>query len=210
MQPKAILFDAYGTLFDLDSVVANAALCQLWRRTQIELTWRRALMERYEDFWQLTRAALRTAVTQLSITLAPGEFENLIDAWLSPTVFDDARRALNQLQKFPLSILSNGTPAMLEAAIRAGGLESRFAHVISVDSIRTYKPSPRVYALGAEILNLRPAEILFVSSNLWDAEGAKAFGYPVCWCNRSQVSTEAAFLPDFTITALDRIPALLA
>jgi 2-haloacid dehalogenase len=166
-------------------------------------------MERYEDFWQITRAALRIAVNQLSISHTAAQLERLMQAWLSPAVFDDARRALEQIRGLPLGILSNGTPAMLEAAIRAGGLESRFAHVISVDSVRTYKPSPRVYALGAETLNLPPAEILFVSSNLWDAEGAKAFGYPVCWCNRSQAGAEAAaFPPDFTVTALDRIAFL--
>ncbi|HWF08457.1 MAG TPA: haloacid dehalogenase type II [Bryobacteraceae bacterium] len=211
MSPKAILFDAYGTLFDVHSVVDDAALSQLWRRTQIELTWRCALMERYEDFWQITQRALRIAVNQLSITHTDTQLERLMRAWLSPTVFEDARRALDQLRRLPLGILSNGTPAMLEAAILAGGLESHFAHVISVDSIRTFKPSPRVYALGAETLNLPPAEILFVSSNLWDVEGAKAFGYPVCWCNRFQGDAEAAaFPPDFTVTALDHLPERLA
>lgn len=206
MSPKAILFDAYGTLFDVHSVVANSALSQLWRRTQIELTWRHALMERYEDFWQITRAALRIAMNQLSIAHNDAELERLMQAWLSPKVFEDARSALNQLHGLPIGILSNGTPAMLEAAIRAGGLESRFAHVISVDTVRTYKPSPRVYALGTEILRVPPAEILFVSSNLWDAEGAKAFGYQVCWCNRAQENAEAAaFPPDFTVTTLDQV-----
>ena len=99
---------------------------------------------------------------------------------------------------------------MLESAVRCNSLESYFAEVISVDRVKTYKPSPRVYALGSETLNLPAAEILFVSSNLWDAAGAKAFGYPVCWCNRSGAEMEdLGFAPDFTVLRLDQIGEML-
>jgi len=219
MSPKAILFDAYGTLFDVHSVIVNAAadlsgdlsaLSQLWRRTQLELTWRYALMERYQDFFVLTERALRLSLYDLSIPATEAQIEKLTHSYFTPNVFPDVRQALDEPGARPLGILSNGSPAMLAAAVRTAGLESRLTHVISADSVRTYKPSPRVYALGPAALNLAPAEILFVSSNLWDAEGARAFGYSVCWCNREPVqSALILFAPNLTVTALDQIPRLL-
>jgi 2-haloacid dehalogenase len=214
-KPRAFLFDAYGTLFDVHSVVLRGragipgdlqALSQLWRRKQLEYTWLRALMERYEDFWFVTEAALRSAVRELSIEATERHMEQLMQAWLFPAAFEDARSALEALKgASPLAILSNGSPAMLDSAVRHNGFESYFAEIISVDRVKTYKPSPRVYSLGPEILNLPPAEILFVSSNSWDAAGAKAFGYTVCWCNRSGVEMEKlGFTPDFTVRRLDQ------
>ena len=219
MTPRAFLFDAYGTLFDVHSGVQRAgagitgdlpALSQLWRRKQLEYTWLRALMERYEDFWRLTEAALRSAIRELSIEATDRQFEHLMRAYLAPAAFADVIPALDALHGSPLAILSNGSPRMLDSAVRSNGLESYFAEIISVDRVKTYKPSPRVYALGPEILNLPAAEILFVSSNLWDAAGAKAFGYPVCWCNRSGAEMEDwGFAPDFTVLRLDRVAETL-
>jgi 2-haloacid dehalogenase len=209
------IFDAYGTLFDVHSVVqreqANIhgdlqALSQLWRQKQLEYTWLRALMERYEDFWQVTEEALRFSVRRLSIDATDSQLERLMEAYLNPAAFDDARSALTALKGSPLAILSNGSPRMLDSAVRSNGLESYFAEIISVDRVKTYK----FYALGPEILNLPAAEILFVSSNLWDAAGAKAFGYPVCWCNRSGAGMEDwGFAPDFTVPRLDRVAETL-
>ena len=215
-KPRAFLFDAYGTLFDVHSVVLRGgagipgdlqALSQLWRRKQLEYTWLRALMDRYEDFWLVTEAALRSAVRELAIEATDRQLEQLMQSWLFPAAFEDARSALEALNgALPLAILSNGSPAMLDSAVRHNGLESYFVEIISVDRVKTYKPSPRVYALGPEVLNLPPAEILFVSSNPWDAAGAKAFGYAVCWCNRSGAPIEdLGFAPDFTVRRLDEI-----
>jgi 2-haloacid dehalogenase len=214
--PKAILFDAYGTIFDVHSVIRNAgadiagdldALSQLWRRKQLEYTWLHALMERYEDFWQLTWAALRSSVQQLSIPATDAQLEQLMQSYLTPDVFADASAALAQFHALPLGILSNGSPSMLDSAVRHGNLESHFAHVISVDSMGTYKPSPRVYALGTSRFKLPADEILFVSSNLWDAEGAKSFGYRVCWCNRSGAEFVSRNLdPDFIVAGLHQLP----
>jgi 2-haloacid dehalogenase len=218
-KPQAFIFDAYGTLFDVHSVVQREqtniygdlqALSQLWRQKQLKYTWLRALMERYEDFWQVTEAALRFAVRRLSLNATDSQLERLMEAYLNPAAFEDARSALTALKGSPLAILSNGSPRMLDSAVRSNGLESYFAEIISVDRVKTYKPSPRVYALGPEILNLPAAEILFVSSNLWDAAGAKAFGYPVCWCNRSGAGMEDwGFAPDFTVPRLDRVAETL-
>jgi len=215
LSPHAIIFDAYGTLFDVHSVIRNSgvgisgnleALSQLWRYKQLEYTWLRALMDRYEDFWHITEDALRSALRQLSIEATEGQLANLMQAYLVPTAFPEVASALEALEGLPLAVLSNGSPAMLDSAVRYNSMESYFAEIISVDRVKTYKPSPRVYALGSEILNLPAAEILFVSSNLWDAAGAKAFGYPVCWCNRSGAAMEDwGFAPDFTVSRLDQI-----
>jgi 2-haloacid dehalogenase len=218
MKPTAYLFDAYGTLFDVHSVVPRAAggiagdlraLSALWRQKQLEYTWLRSLMERYEDFWEVTESALRAAVTQLRIEATGAQLDALMQAYLTPSVFPDAKPALEGLREAPLAILSNGSPRMLEAAVRHNGLEPRFAAVLSVDRVRTYKPSPRVYALGPEFLKVPASEILFVSSNAWDAAGAKSFGYQVCWCNRSGAAPERLGFPaDATVRSLEQIAAL--
>jgi 2-haloacid dehalogenase len=133
-----------------------------------------------------------------------------MEAYLNISAFDETRSAVEGLKGSPLAILSNGSLRMLESAVRNNGLESFFAEIISVDRVKTYKPSPRVYALGPELLNLPAAEILFVSSNLWDAAGAQAFGYPVCWCNRSGAELDHwGFVPDFTVLRLDLVAETL-
>jgi len=129
-----------------------------------------------------------------------------MEPYLFPSAFPDVRPALEALKGSPLAILSNGSPRMLESAVRHNGLESYFIEIISADRVKTYKPSPQVYALGTETLKLPAGEILFVSSNSWDAAGAKAFGYRVCWCNRSM--TEMEYLgcaPDLVVPQLDQV-----
>lgn len=183
-------------------------LSRLWRQKQLEFTWLRALMDRYEDFSRITETALRTALAQLHIEATEPQIRQLLAAYLAPAVFGDAKVALNALGDFPRAILSNGTPEMLEAAIHSNGLESYFSHVISVDQVKTYKPSPLVYQLGPDLLHLPAQDILFVSSNAWDAAGAKAFGYSVCWCNRSGAPMDQlGFAPDIVVSSLDQIPA---
>jgi 2-haloacid dehalogenase len=219
---QAVLFDAYGTLFDVHSIVLSSGKCitgdlealsRLWRQKQLEFTWLRALMERYEDFWHVTEAALRSAVRQLSIEMTDPQINILMEAYLAPATFVDVGIALGTFNRIPLAILSNGSPEMLDSAVRSNGLESNFTEIISVDRVKTYKPSPRVYALGPETLHLPPEEILFVSSNSWDAAGAKAYGYQVCWCNRSHIGMDhLGCAPDFMVSRLhqiaERIPNL--
>jgi 2-haloacid dehalogenase len=183
LNPHAIIFDAYGTLFDVHSVIRNGgvgipgnleALSQLWRRKQLEYTWLRALMDRYEDFWHITEDALRSAVRELSIGMTDGQLANLMQSYLVPTAFPEVGSALEAVKRLPLAVLSNGSPAMLDAAVRYNSVESYFAEIISVDRVKTYKPSPRVYALGSETLDLPAAEFLFVSSNLQFANNGPA------------------------------------
>jgi 2-haloacid dehalogenase len=213
---RAFLFDAYGTLFDVHSVLLRAgtgltgdleALSQLWRQKQLEFTWLHALMDRYRDFAFLTEAALRTALAQLRVNATEPQIERLLDAYLAPAAFLDSKAALDALRDFPCAILSNGTPAMLQAAVHKNDLDGRFSHLISADQVKTYKPSPKVYQLGPDTLQLPAAEILFVSSNSWDAAGAKAFGYSVCWCNRTgRPMDQLGFAPDIVVSSLDQMP----
>lgn len=212
---RAIIFDVYGTLFDVHSVASRAsqgiggdiqALSNLWRQKQIEYTWRLALMERYRGFREVTESALRASLGQLRIAATEAQIEQLMHAYDSPSVFGEVRPALERLKEVPLAILSNGTPEMIDSAVANAGLASAFACIISADRIRTYKPSPRVYALGPEMLGIPAPGILFVSSNSWDAAGAKAYGYQVCWCNRSGApSDDLGFAADFTIKSLDQL-----
>ena len=133
-----------------------------------------------------------------------------MQAYLRPQAFPEVISALDALKGTPMAILSNGSPEMLESAAHHNGLTAYFGEIISVDQVKTYKPSPRVYALAARVLNIPHEEILFVSSNSWDAAGAKAFGYKVCWCNRSQGNMEELGTSvDLTVLSLDQIACSL-
>ena len=217
--PKAVLFDAYGTLFDVHSVIEAGravttdpqALSNLWRQKQLEYTWLRSLMGRYEDFWAVTEQALRFALGRLGIGASEAQITALMDAYLSLTPFPEVTAALARLGAAPLGILSNGSPRMLEAAVRSSGLTGALRHVLSVDAVKIYKPSPRVYELGPRAFGLPAGEMLFVSSNAWDIAGAKAFGYLTCWCNRATAPMEAlGLMPDHEIGRLDELPRKLA
>jgi len=213
-RPKAFIFDAYGTLFDVHSVVEAGravtsdpqALSALWRQKQLEYTWLRALMGRYEDFWAVTEAALRWALGRLAIRADEASIARLMEAYLSLATFPEVETALAAMAGTPLGILSNGSPRMLAAAVRSSGLEGRLAHVLSVDAVKTYKPSRTVYELGMRAFGLPAGDILFVSSNGWDVAGAKAFGYRACWCNRLGAPMEnLGVTPDLEVRRLDEI-----
>jgi 2-haloacid dehalogenase len=211
---RGYVFDAYGTLFDVHSVVEAGraitddplALSMTWRQKQLEYTWLRALMGRYEDFWVVTESALRYAIRRLGLTATPPQVARLMEAYLSLACFPEVPVALERLAGRPRAILSNGAPKMLEAAVRSSGLGAHLQHVISVDAVMTYKPAPAVYALGPQRLGIPAAELMFVSSNAWDVAGAKAFGYQVAWCNRTNApEEELGVRPDVVIRALDEL-----
>jgi 2-haloacid dehalogenase len=212
---RGYVFDAYGTLFDVHSVVEAGreitsdplALSTTWRQKQLEYTWLRALMGTYVDFWAVTEAALRYAIRRLGLTATDAQVRRLMEAYLSLACFPEVRPALGRLAGRPRAVLSNGAPAMLAAAVAASGLATFLEHVISVDRVKTYKPSPRVYALGPEVLGVSAGELLFVSSNGWDVAGAKAFGYQVAWCNRSHApEEELGVRADLVVDTLDQLP----
>lgn len=217
--PRAFIFDAYGTLFDVHSVIEAGraittdpqALSTLWRQKQLEYTWLRSLMGRYEDFWAVTEAALRFAVERLNLRVGEPEIQQLMSAYLSLATFPEVTGALARLAAAPLAILSNGSPRMLDAAVRSSGLQGRLQHVLSVDTVRVYKPSPAVYEMGPRAFGLPAADMLFVSSNAWDVAGAAAYGYRTCWCNRMKAPMDTLGLAaDYEVARLDEIPEALA
>jgi 2-haloacid dehalogenase len=212
--PRAFVFDAYGTLYDVHSVLEAAravtpdpqALSQLWRQKQLEYTWLRSLMGRYQDFWLVTGQALRFALRRLGITAAESQIEALMSAYLTLSPFPEVPNALRALRGRPLAILSNGSPRMLESAVRSSGLGAAFDHVLSVDAVGVYKPSPLVYDLAVRAFGLPASEILFVSSNAWDVAGAGAYGFMTCWCNRTNMpADELDVTPDYEVDRLDAI-----
>ena len=212
--PRAFVFDAYGTLFDVHSVVEAAravtpdphALSLLWRQKQLEYTWLRSLMGRYQDFWLVTGQALRFALRRLGITAGESQIEALMSAYLTLSPFPEVPTALRALRGRPLAVLSNGSPRMLESAVRSSGLGAAFDHVLSVDTVGVYKPSPLVYDLAVRALNLPAGEVLFVSSNAWDVAGAGAYGFRTCWCNRANApADELDVTPDYEVDRLDAI-----
>jgi 2-haloacid dehalogenase len=216
---QAIAFDAYGTLFDVHSVIAlcnrkfpgqGAELSRLWRAKQLEYTWLRSLMGRYEDFWMVTESALVFACRSLNLACPTETRKELMESYLRLDTFPEVKSALGKLAKHKLAILSNGSPRMLAAAVERAGLKGVFADVISVDELKIYKSSPRVYGLVSSHLDVPKSAIAFVSSNFWDIAGAKSYGFWTCWVNRGKLaSDELGVKPDCTVETLDRLNAVL-
>ena len=218
---RAIVFDAYGTLFDVHSVVAlceqlwpgnGAALSALWRAKQLEYTWQRSLMRRYQDFARITEASLSYACLALGLPVDEERRRSLMGAYLKLSLFPEVRDALATLKvsKLKLAILSNGSPAMLRPLVAAAGLGSQIRTIISVDARKIYKPAPAVYRLAVERLRAPKTAIGFVSSNCWDACGAKSFGFRTFWINRTGVPVdELGATPDHVIGSLRELPALI-
>ena len=226
MTPKAVLFDAYGTLFDVYSVALLAEqlhpgqgerLSQLWRDKQIEYTRLITMSapggERYRPFWDITRAALRFAAARLALTLAPADEERLMNQYRHLSAFAENHAVLTELKRRGVvtGILSNGDPQMLSVAVKSAGFAPLLQHVISVHPARRFKTDPAAYALGTAALQLPARDILFVSSNAWDAIGATWHGYTTLWVNRSgappeQLGTEPHFTGRSLRDVLDHFP----
>jgi 2-haloacid dehalogenase len=241
MTVKAVVFDAYGTLYDIQSVASvteqafpgyGDLITQIWRIKQLEYTWLRSLMHRYQDFSAVTRESLAYTLKALGLQHDAEMFERIMEKYLHLDLYPDAAAALAAMRGKKLAILSNGAPAMLDALVRNSGL--KLDATISVDAQQIFKPSPQAYALIESRLGVKPGEVLFVSSNPWDACGAKAFGLKVAWIER--VTPEAMALacvkndvlppltmfkalrtqmdelglqPDYRIRALAELPGLL-
>jgi 2-haloacid dehalogenase len=238
------VFDAYGTLYDTQSVATvteeafpgyGGIVTQIWRIKQLEYSWLRSLMHRYEDFSVITRDSLIYTLRLLGLKHDDGAFERIMEKYLHLDLYPDATAALAALHGRKLAILSNGSTDMLGALVRNSGLDRVLDATISIDSKRMFKPSPDAYTLIESKLGVKPAEVLFVSSNPWDACGAKAFGLNVAWIER--VTPEAMALacvdsemvapltmfkairtqmdelglqPDYRIHALSELPGVVA
>ncbi len=188
MTIKALVFDAYGTLFDVQSVagVTNAAfpghgeaITQIWRLKQLEYTWLRSLMGRYADFWTVTQDSLAYTLETLGLSATPELLVEIAEAYDALALYPEAAEALSSLTSFRLAIFSNGSAAMLSRLVARAEIADRLETVISVDEIGVYKPDPRGYRLVETRLGLDRDEILFVSSNGFDIGGAKAHGFHV-------------------------------
>jgi 2-haloacid dehalogenase len=241
---KAVVFDAYGTLYDIQSVAAvteetfpgyGEIITQVWRIKQLEYTWLRSLMQRYQPLSAVTRESLVYTLRLLGLEYDDGAFGRVLEKYLHLDLYPDALAALDAMKDRKLAILSNGSPDMLEALVRNSGLDRLLDATISVDANKIFKPSPDAYALIETTLGIPPAEVLFISSNPWDACGAKAFGLNVAWIERvtpqamalacvesetvapltmfKAIRTqmdELGFEPDYRIRALSELPKLIA
>jgi 2-haloacid dehalogenase len=217
---RLVLFDAYGTLFDIASPVREsaarlgekaAALVVLWRRKQLEYTWLRTLMGRYETFDRVTADALRFALASLGASNADLE-ARLLASYDGVRAYPDVSGTVAALAGMGIAsgILSNGTPAMLASALEANGLAASFSHVLSVETAGRYKPDPAVYALASSESGLLEEAIVFVSANAWDVAGASSFGLRVVWLNRDGAPPEELpGTPIAVLSSLAELPPLL-
>ena len=217
---SALVFDAYGTLFDPFAVKARAeelfpgngaALSQLWRAKQLEYSWLRTLMGRYENFWKITEDALIFSCRTLKLSCDEHQRKQLMLVYLTLPTFPEVKPALEKLARLPLSILSNGTPEMLSPLVAANNMAHFFKNIFSVDALHMYKPRPEVYQLAVASLGIPKESIGFVSSNYWDIAGATSFGFRAYWLNRSfSAADELGVTPTATLPDLSTLPALLA
>ena len=198
---RAVAFDAYGTLFDVYSVGALAeqlfpgkgeALTALWRLKQIEYSFLRTLSGRYKPFLEITEDGLVYSAKKLGLALNESQRRQLMNQYACLSPFPENLGALKALRALglPMAVLSNGTPQMLDVAIKSAGMSGLFDHVLSVDAVRQYKTADAAYQMGPDAFGVPAKEILFVSSNGWDAAGATWFGYTTFWINRAQLPME--------------------
>jgi 2-haloacid dehalogenase len=241
---RAVVFDAYGTLYDIQSVAAvteeafpgyGEIITQIWRIKQLEYTWLRSLMRRYQDFSAITRDSLAYTLRVLGLEHDSGVFERIMDKYLHLDLYPDAMPALAAMRDRKLAILSNGSSGMLDTLVHNSGLDRVLDATISIDSKKIFKPAPEAYSLIEAVLSVPPAEVLFISSNPWDVCGAKAFGLNVAWIERVTPAAmalaciksdavppltmfkairtqmdELGLKPDYRIHALSELPALVA
>ncbi|MEH2506405.1 2-haloacid dehalogenase [Bradyrhizobium sp. AZCC 1578] len=219
---KALAFDAYGTLFDVFSVTAlceqlfpgkGNQLAQIWRFKQLQYSLMRSLMGRHRDFWGLTEDGLVWASKNLQLDLTADKKKQLMDAYLSLAAFPDVKPGLDALKKqgIKLAILSNGEPRMLEAAAKSAGIRDLLDEIISVEEVKIFKVSPRVYNLAPERMKVSNPELGFVTANNWDAVAAASAGLRTFWIQRStvEVPEELGFQVDTIVKAITDLAPLL-
>ena len=195
MKPKAIVFDAYGTLFDVNSAAERCKIklgnkwesfANYWRTTQLEYTWLRSLMKKHKDFWQVTEDSLNKSMKVFKID---NNLKNeLLTLYKILSPYPEVKKVLKELKekKFKLAILSNGTPELLEELVKKNNLDNLFDDLFSIEEVKIYKPDSKVYDLPVKKYNIKPNEIVFLSANTWDVSGGGNYGYNSVWVNRNK------------------------
>ena len=216
---KAIIFDAYGTLFDVNSAAEKCkdkigdkweGFANFWRTTQLEYTWLRSLMDRHKDFWQVTEDSLDKSIKAFNID--PSMRNELLNLYkiLSPyKEVPDTLKALRE-KKFKLAILSNGTPSLLDELVKSNHLDNLFDDIFSIEQVGVYKPSSRVYDMPIKKYNINKSEVAFLSANTWDVSGGGNYGYQSIWVNRNNnIFDNLDFKPKYQISDLNKLIQLV-
>ena len=191
---KAIIFDAYGTLFDVNSAAEKCKdkigdkwepFANFWRTTQLEYTWLRSLMKRHKDFWQITEESL--AKSMMAFNIDPKMKNELLNLYKVLSPFQEVPETLKSLKEknFKIAILSNGTPSLLNDLVKSNNLNNLFDDLFSIEEVKIYKPHPKVYDLPIEKYKIKKNEVVFLSANTWDVSGAGNYGYQSIWVNRN-------------------------
>ena len=216
---KAIIFDAYGTLFDVNSAAEKCKdkigdkwerFANFWRTTQLEYTWLRSLMDRHKDFWQVTEDSLDKSMKVFDID--PSMRNELLNLYKILSPYRDVPGTLKALKekKFKLAILSNGTPSLLDQLVKSNHLDNLFDDIFSIEQVGIYKPSSRVYDMPIKKYNINKSEVAFLSANTWDVSGGGNYGYQSIWVNRNNnIFDNLDFKPKYQITDLNKLIQLV-
>ena len=212
---KAIIFDAYGTLFDVNSSAEKCKekigdkwldFANYWRTTQLEYTWLRSLMKRHKDFWQITQDSLDKSMKLHNIDILMRE--ELLNLYKNLSPFPEVKETLNKLKEenYKLAILSNGTPGLLNQLVKSNDLENMFDDIFSIEGVGIYKPDSKVYEMPIKKYDCKPENICFMSSNTWDVSGGGLFGYNAVWVNRfNKIFDKLDYKPKFVINNLKEL-----
>ena len=216
---KAIIFDAYGTLFDVNSAAEKCkdkigdkweGFANFWRTTQLEYTWLRSLMDRHKDFWQITEDSLDKSIKVFNID--PSMRNELLNLYKILSPYKEVPETLKTLKekKFKLAILSNGTPSLLDDLVKSNHLDNLFDDIFSIEQVGVYKPSSRVYDMPIKKYNINKSEVAFLSANTWDVSGGGNYGYQSIWVNRNNnIFDNLDFRPKYQITDLNKLIQLV-
>ena len=216
---KAIIFDAYGTLFDVNSAAEKCkdkigdkweGFANFWRTTQLEYTWLRSLMDRHKDFWQVTEDSLDKSIKVFNID--PSMRNELLNLYKILSPYKEGPETLKTLKekKFKLAILSNGTPSLLDELVKSNHLDNLFDDIFSIEQVGVYKPSSRVYDLPIKKYDINNSEVAFLSANTWDVSGGGNYGYQSIWVNRNNnIFDNLDFKPKYQITDLNKLIQLI-
>tara|TARA_Y100001970_G_C14225067_1_gene855103 strand:- start:1461 stop:2120 length:660 start_codon:yes stop_codon:yes gene_type:complete len=216
MSIKAVVFDAYGTLFDVNSAAKKCKnkigndwenFANFWRTTQLEYTWLRSLMKRHKDFWQVTEDSLKKSMKVFNIDQSMKR--ELLDLYRVLSPYPEVKGVLEDLKKknYKLAILSNGTPSLLNELVSNNNLDNLFENIFSIEEVNVYKPVSRVYELPVKKYGIKPSEIIFLSANTWDVSGGGNYGYDSIWVNRNKAHFD--YLDYRPLKEIDNLTQLL-